>query len=156
MPAWGLSNAAATLVGQNLGAKEIERAEESVKLAAKYSAIFMSFVTFVFLFFADPIIRCFTKDEAVAACGVQSLRIIGAGFIFYGIGMVLTQALNGAGDSKTPTLINFVCFWIFQIPFAYLLARGFHLGSTGAFIAVPAAQAMVTLLGWFYFKKGKR
>lgn len=155
LPAWGLSNAAATLVGQNLGAKEMARAEESVMLTAKYSAIFMSFVMLVFLFFAYPIIHCFTDNENVAAFGVQSLRIIGAGFIFYGIGMVMTQALNGAGDSKTPTLINFICFWVFQIPFAYLLAKGFDLQSTGAFIAVPVAQAMVTLLGWYYFKKGK-
>ncbi len=155
LPAWGLSNAAATLVGQNLGAKEIGRAEESVRLAAKYNAIFMSFVTVVFLLFADPIIHCFTKDEVVAAFGVQSLRIIGSGFIFYGIGMVMTQALNGAGDSKTPTIINFICFWLFQIPFAYLLAKGFHLESTGAFIAIPVAETMIALLGWFYFKKGK-
>lgn len=155
LPAWGLSNAAATLVGQNLGAKELGRAEESVMLTAKYSGIFMSFVMLVFLFLAEPIIYCFTDNENVAAYGVQSLRIIGAGFIFYGIGMVMTQALNGAGDSRTPTLINFLCFWVFQIPFAYLLAKGFDLQSTGAFIAVPVAQAMVTLLGWFYFKKGK-
>ena len=107
------------------------------------------YVTLIFLLFADPIIHCFTKDEVVAAYGVQSLRIIGTGFIFYGIGMVLTQALNGAGDSKTPTVINLICFWVFQIPFAYLLAKGFQLGTTGAFIAVPITQAMVTLLGWF-------
>jgi putative MATE family efflux protein len=155
LPAWGLSNAAATLVGQNLGAKEIGRAEESVMLTSRYSAIFMGFVTLVFLFFAYPIIHCFTDNENVAAFGVQSLRIIGAGFIFYGIGMVMTQALNGAGDSKTPTLINFICFWVFQIPFAYLLAKGLDLQSTGAFIAVPVAQALVTLLGWYYFKRGK-
>lgn len=155
LPAWGLSNAAATLVGQNLGAKEIGRAEESVMLTSKYSAIFMSFVMLIFLIFADPIIHCFTEKESVAAFGVQSLRIIGAGFIFYGIGMVLTQALNGAGDSKTPTLINFICFWVVQIPLAYLLALTFNLQSTGAFIAVPVAQALVTVMGWYYFKRGK-
>jgi putative MATE family efflux protein len=155
LPAWGLSNAAATLVGQNLGAKEIERAEKSVLLTAKYSAIFMSFVMLLFLFFAHPIIRFFTHDEKVANFGALALQIIGSGYIFYGIGMVMTQSLNGAGDSKTPTLINFICFWIFQIPFAYLLAKGFHLETTGAYIAIPVAQALVTVMGWFYFKKGK-
>lgn len=155
LPAWGLSNAAATLVGQNLGAKEIDRAEQSVLLTAKYSAIFMSFVTVIFVCFAEPIIRIFNKDEAVIAYGAQALRIIGTGYIFYGIGMVLTQALNGAGDSKTPTLINFICFWLFQIPFAYLLAKGLGMESTGAFIAIPVAQALITIMGWFYFKRGK-
>ncbi|MFL5752492.1 MAG: MATE family efflux transporter [Bacteroidia bacterium] len=155
LPAWGLSNAAATLVGQNLGAKQIDRAEQSVMLTAKYNAIFMSFVMVLFIFFADPIIRIFTQDEAVIVYGVRSLRIIGAGYIFYGIGMVMTQALNGAGDTRTPTLINFFCFWIFQIPFAYLLAKGFHLGSTGAFIALPVAESLIALISWYYFKKGK-
>jgi putative MATE family efflux protein len=155
LPAWGLSNAAATLVGQNLGAKEIERAEKSVLLTAKYSAIFMSVVMLLFLFFAHPIIHFFTHDEKVANFGALALQIIGSGYIFYGIGMVMTQSLNGAGDSKTPTLINFICFWIFQIPFAYLLAKGFHLETTGAYIAIPVAQALVTVMGWFYFKKGK-
>ncbi|CAN5825709.1 MATE family efflux transporter [soil metagenome] len=155
LPAWGLSNAAATLVGQNLGAKEFARAEESVLLTAKYSGIFMSFVTVIFVCFATQIISFFSKDAAVIDYGAKALRIIGTGYIFYGIGMVLTQSLNGAGDSKTPTLINFICFWLFQIPFAYLLAKGFGMESTGAFIAIPVAQALITILGWFYFKKGK-
>jgi putative MATE family efflux protein len=155
LPAWGLSNAAATLVGQNLGAKEIERAEQSVMLTAKYNVIFMSFVTILFVFFSTPIIRLFSHDEAVIKFGALSLQIIGCGYIFYGIGMVMTQALNGAGDTKTPTIINFICFWLFQIPFAYLLAKGFNLQSTGAFIAIPAAETMIALVAWYYFKKGK-
>jgi putative MATE family efflux protein len=155
LPAWGLSNAAATLVGQNLGAKQLQRAEESVYITAKYNAIFMGFVTILFVFFSDSIIRIFTKDEAIIVYGVQSLRIIGAGFIFYGIGMVMTQALNGAGDTRTPTIINFICFWLFQIPLAYLLAKGLDLQSTGAFIAVPVAETMIALLAWYYFRKGK-
>jgi putative MATE family efflux protein len=155
LPAWGLSNAAATLVGQNLGAKQMQRAEESVYITAKYNAIFMSFVTILFVFFSNSIIRIFTKDEAIIVHGVQSLRIIGAGFIFYGIGMVMTQALNGAGDTKTPTIINFICFWLFQIPLGYLLAKGLDLRSTGAFIAVPVAETMIALLAWYYFRKGK-
>jgi putative MATE family efflux protein len=155
LPAWGLSNAAATLVGQNLGAKQMLRAEQSVMLTAKYNAVFMSFVMILFLFFADPIIRFFTHDESVVAYGVQALQIMGAGYIFYGIGMVMTQALNGAGDTRTPTIINFVGFWMFQIPLAYFLAAGLGLKSTGAFIAIPVAETFIALLAWYYFKRGK-
>ncbi|MDZ4758555.1 MAG: MATE family efflux transporter [Bacteroidota bacterium] len=155
LPAWGLSNAAATLVGQNLGAKQILRAEQSVMLAAKYNAIFMSFVMVLFVFFAKPIISIFSDDIKVIAYGAESLQIIGMGYIFYGIGMVMTQALNGAGDTRTPTIINFVCFWLFQIPLAYLLAIGFDLKSTGAFIAIPVAESMIALVAWYFFKKGK-
>ena len=155
LPAWGLSNAAATLVGQNLGAKQMERAEQSVMLTAKYNAIFMSFVMLLFLFFAHPIIRIFTQDESVVKFGVLSLQIIGSAYVFYGIGMVMTQALNGAGDTKTPTIINFVGFWLFQIPLAYFLAKGLDLKSTGAFIAIPVAETVIALIAWYYFKKGK-
>ena len=155
LPAWGLSNAAATLVGQNLGAKQIDRAEQSVYLSTKYNAVFMSFVMLVFLFFAQPIIRFFSPDEAVIAYGARALQIIGMGYIFYGIGMVMTQALNGAGDTRTPTIINFVCFWLFQIPFAICLAMGTDLKSTGAFIAIPVAETLIALISWYYFRKGK-
>jgi putative MATE family efflux protein len=155
LPAWGLSNAAATLVGQNLGAKQFERAEQSVLLSARYNAIFMSFVTVLFVFFSDPIIRIFSHDEAVIKFGAQSLQIIGSAYIFYGVGMVMMQALNGAGDTRTPTVINFVCFWLFQIPLAYLLAKGFDLKSTGAFIAIPVAETLIALVAWYYFKQGK-
>jgi putative MATE family efflux protein len=155
LPAWGLSNAAATLVGQNLGAKQILRAEQSAMLTAKYNAIFMSLVMLIFLFFASPIIRFFSQDESVIAYGVRSLRIIGAGFVFYGLGMVMTQAINGAGDTRTPTLINFVGFWMFQIPLAYFLAIFMNLGSTGAFIAIPVAESFIALMAWYYFRKGK-
>lgn len=155
LPAWGLSNAAATLVGQNLGAKEMHRAEKSVMLTVKYNAIFMSFVMLLFLFFAKTIISLFTQDEAVIAYGAESLRIIGTGYIFYGIGMVMTQALNGAGDTRTPTIIYFIGFWLFQIPFAHFLAYGMNLKSTGAFIAIPVAETLIALIAWYYFKKGK-
>jgi putative MATE family efflux protein len=155
LPAWGLSNAAATLVGQNLGAKEPGRAEKSVLLTAKYNAIFMSFVMLLFIFFANPIIGIFTQDPVVAEYGVRSLRIIGSGYIFYGIGMVMIQALNGAGDTKTPTLINLICFWGFQIPLAYFLAYSLDLQSTGAIVAIPVAETLIALIAWYYFKKGK-
>jgi len=155
LPAWGLSNAAATLVGQNLGAKQIERAEKSAMLTAKYNASFMGGVMILFLFFAHPIISFFTKDEAIIKYGVQSLQTFGAGYIFYGIGMVMTQALNGAGDTRTPTIINFICFWVFQIPLAYFLSKGLDLKASGAFVATPIAETIIALVAWYYFKKGK-
>ena len=155
LPAWGLSNAAATLVGQNLGAGQFDRAEQSVMITARYNAIFMSFVTVIFVFFSRSIIRFFSSDPEVIAYGAEALMIIGTGYVFYGIGMVMTQALNGAGDTRTPTLINFICFWLFQVPLAYFLADVLHLHSTGAFIAIPVAETLIALIAWFYFKKGK-
>lgn len=155
LPAWGLSNAAATLVGQNLGAKEPGRAEKSVLLTAKYNALFMSGVMLLFIFFAKPIIHFFTKVPEDFYFGTSSLQIIGTGYIFYGIGMVMIQALNGAGDTKTPTWINFAGFWLFQIPFAYLLVKEFGMGPRGAFISIPVAETFLALAAWFYFKKGR-
>lgn len=155
LPAWGLSNAAATLVGQNLGANQVERAQASVRLTARYNAVFMSFVMLLFLLFAGPIIRIFTPDPAVQAYGVQALQIIGTGYIFYGIGMVMTQALNGAGDTRTPTLINFAGFWLFQIPLAYLLAKGLNWKAEGVFWAIPIAETLIAVAAWYYFRRGK-
>jgi Na+-driven multidrug efflux pump len=109
----------------------------------------------LFLFFASPIISIFTHVPEVHYFGVQSLQIIGAGYIFYGIGMVMMQSLNGAGDTRTPTRINFVGFWLFQIPFAWFLAKGLNMGPTGAFIAVPVAETFIALAAWYYFRKGK-
>jgi len=155
LPAWGLSNAAATLVGQNLGAKQPLRAEQSVLLAAKYNAIFMAAVMFLFLFFSSPIISIFTSEPAVHRYAVQALQIIGAGYIFYGIGMVMVQALNGAGDTKTPTWINLFGFWLFQIPFAWIMAKTLNMGPMGVFIAIPVAEVFMAIVAWYYFKKGK-
>ncbi|MES2704411.1 MAG: MATE family efflux transporter [Bacteroidota bacterium] len=155
LPAWGLSNAAATLVGQNLGAGHPERAEKSVMLTAKYNAIFMAFVMGLFLFLPEPIIRFFVKDPEIVAYGARALQIIGSGYIFYGIGMVMTQALNGAGDTRTPTIIYFVGFWLFQVPLAYFLAKGLDLKTTGAFMAVPIAETVIALIALYFFKKGK-
>jgi Na+-driven multidrug efflux pump len=155
LPAWGLSNAAATLVGQNLGAKRPDRAEQSVLLTAKYNALFMALVMGLFLFFASPIISIFTTEPEVHRYGVLTMQIVGAGYIFYGIGMVMIQALNGAGDTRTPTWINFAGFWLFQVPFAWLLAKVFGLGPLGAFIAIPVAETLIALAAFYYFKKGK-
>jgi putative MATE family efflux protein len=155
LPAWGLSNAAATLVGQNLGAKETQRAEKSVLLTAKYNAFFMGAVMLVFLFFSNPIIRIFTPDEEVIKFGARALQTFGSAYIFYGIGMVMTQALNGAGDTKTPTWINFVCFWLLQIPLAYFLSKTLDMKANGAFLSIPIAETILALAAWYYFKKGK-
>jgi putative MATE family efflux protein len=155
LPAWGLSNAAATLVGQNLGAKQPGRAEESVILTAKYNAIFMSGVMLLFVFLAGPIVSVFTSDPEVHRTGTLALRIIGTGYIFYGVGMVMIQALNGAGDTKTPTLINFIGFWLFQIPFAFILAKWLNMGEVGSFIAIPVAETLIAVAAYIFFKKGK-
>lgn len=155
LPAWGLSNAAATLVGQNLGAKKPERAAQSVMKTAKYNAIFMGVVSLIFLIGAYPIISIFTYDDAVKAYAVQALRIVASGYIFYGIGMVIGNSFNGAGDTWTPTWINLFCFWFFQIPLAFLLSKYFALGPTGVFIAIPVAETLVTCVAYFIFSKGK-
>ncbi len=155
LPAWGLSNAAATLVGQNLGAKQPERAQQSVMLCAKYNAVFMSLVMLLFLFFASPIIGIYTKDPKVQSFGISALQIMGSGYIFYGIGMVMMQALNGAGDTKTPTWINLAGFWFFQVPLAYILAKICGFGPMGAVLSVPIAETGIALAAWYYFRKGK-
>jgi putative MATE family efflux protein len=154
LPAWGLSNAAATLVGQNLGANKPERAANSVMLTAKYNAIFMTGVMFLFFFLSRPIIQIFSTETEVVKYGALSLQIIGSAYVFYGIGMVMTQALNGAGDTKTPTYISFVCFWLFQIPLAYFLAKGLNWKSTGAFVAIPIAETLIAILAFYFFKRG--
>lgn len=155
LPAWGMSNAAATLVGQNLGAKQPQRAEESVMKTAKYNAIFMAAVSVIFLLFASPIISVFTNVPEVKSIAVQALQIIAAGYVFYGIGMVMANAFNGAGDTWTPTWINLICFWFFQIPLAYLLAKYFEMGPKGVFIAVPVAETAISLAAFVLFKRGK-
>jgi MATE family, multidrug efflux pump len=155
MPAWGLSNATATLVGQNLGARHVERAERSVILSAWYNAVFMGVVSLVFLLFPAPIISVFTNDAGVKTIAVQALRIITTGYIFYGIGMVLTNAFNGSGDTWTPTWINLFCFWLFQIPFAYVLTIYFRMGPFGSFVSIPVANTLVTIVAYYYFKRGR-
>ena len=155
LPAWGLSNATATLVGQNLGANQPERAAQSVFETAKFNGIFMGIVSLIFLFGAYPIISFFTYDEGIKQIAVQALRIMASGYIFYGIGMVMGNAFNGAGDTWTPTWISFVCFWLFQIPLAYTLTLYFKLGLQGIFISVPVAETLVAIVAWYFFKKGK-
>jgi putative MATE family efflux protein len=155
LPAWGLSNAAATLVGQNLGAREIKRAEDSVMQTMKYNVIFMAVVTILFFSAGHLFVSFFTNDEAVRDMGLKAMRIMSTGFVFYGIGMVLINSFNGAGDTVTPTWINFCGFWLFQIPFAYLMAVTANLGPTGVFIAVPVTETMITIVSYVLFRRGR-
>jgi putative MATE family efflux protein len=155
MPAWGISNAAATLVGQNLGANEIKRAEDAVFKTAKYNAIFMAGVTLFLFFGSDFIISLFTKQQEVKDFAINALRIISAGYIFYGIGMVMSNAFNGAGDTRTPTFINVFGFWVLQIPMAYILAKQLKLGPLGVFISIPIAETAITIASFILFKKGR-
>jgi putative MATE family efflux protein len=155
LPAWGVSNAAATLVGQSLGAKNDLRAEQAVMKTAKYNAVFMAAVSVLFFVFSDGIVALFARQEEVRKIAVTALRIVSSGYIFYGIGMVMINAFNGAGDTRTPTIINIFCFWLFQIPLAYLLAKYFKLGPTGVFIAIPVAETLITVTAFILFRKGR-
>lgn len=154
MPAWGVSNAAATLVGQNLGAGQPERAERSVWLTGKYNAIFMLVVSLGYLFFAPSIIALFEDTPEVVKYGALCLQVVAAGYLFYAYGMVIAQAFNGAGDTRTPTKINFIAFWIFQLPFAYLAAIVFNLGPLGVFLAITLAEVLLSVIGIIWFRKG--
>ncbi|WP_340065953.1 MATE family efflux transporter [Ascidiimonas aurantiaca] len=154
MPSWGMSNAAATLVGQNLGAGQPERAEMSVWKTGKYNAVFMLAVSVIYLVFAPQIIMLFSSVPDVVKYGALSLRVITAGYLFYAYGMVVIQAFNGAGDTMTPTVINFFCFWLFQLPFAYLAAMEFNWGPLGVFMAITVAEVLIAIVSVIYFRKG--
>lgn len=154
LPAWGLGNAAATLVGQNLGAGKPERAEESAWRATKYNTVFMT-VAGAFLFlFAGPVTGLFSADPDVLRWGTNCLKILGIGFPMYAAGMVIVQALNGAGDTGTPALLNLVCFWLLEVPLAYWLATATPLGPNGAFIAIVIAESLLTILSIIVFRRG--
>jgi Na+-driven multidrug efflux pump len=155
MPAWGMSNAAATLVGQNLGAKKPDRAEASVWKTGRYNAIFMAIVSVIYLVFAPQIITLFNSTPQVVKYGSMCLRIIAAGYVFYGYGMTVIQSFNGAGDTKTPTYINFICFWLFQLPFAYVIAITLEYGPVGVFWAITLAEVLIAVIGILWFKRGK-
>jgi putative MATE family efflux protein len=154
MPAWGMSSAAASLVGQNLGAKKPERAEQSVWITSKYCSIFMGAVSILYLVFAPQIIEIFNETPDVVKYGSLCLRIMTAPFIFYGFGMIVLNAFNGAGDTKTPTYINFVSFWLLQLPFAYIAAITFDYGPAGVFWAVALGELLMTFIAIIWFKKG--
>ena len=155
LPAWGMSNAAATLVGQNLGAKKPDRAEKSVWLTCHSNAVFMAGVTVLYTVFPEFLVRIFTHDETVIPFGVNALRYIGYGYIFYGYGMVLSASFNGAGDTYTPTVINLICFWALQMPLAYVLAMKTGLHEKGVFLAVTISESVLAIMAMFVFRQGK-
>jgi putative MATE family efflux protein len=155
LPAWGMSNAAATLVGQNLGAEKYDRAAESVMKTMKYIVIFMAAITLFTYTLGEWLISFFTNDVLVTRIAVNALQIISLGYIFYGIGMVMMNAFNGAGDTWTPTWINFFGFWLFQIPLAFVLAKTLDLGPKGVFIAIPVAETAIALAALYIFRRGK-
>jgi MATE family, multidrug efflux pump len=155
LPSWGMSNAAATLVGQNLGAGKPDRAEKSVWMTCRYNLIFLGVIGALFVIFAGPIIGIFTHDLQVVPFAVHCLRVVSCGFLFYAYGMVLTQAFNGAGDTTTPTYINLFCFWLWEIPLAFVLSRYFRLGTTGVFLAITIAFSTLAVVSGFIFKGGR-
>lgn len=154
LPAWGLSGAAATMVGQNLGAKKPDRAVKAVYVTAFYNAIYMAFIALIFVVFPNTIVGIFTTDPAVSTTAVDCLRIVGYGNVCYAFGMVLVQAFNGAGDTVTPTIINVIGFWLCEVPLAYCLAYQFHFRVRGVFAAIPLAELLITMMGAVMFLKG--
>src|SRR5437879_8897231 len=155
LPSWGLSNAAATLVGQNLGAKKPERAEQAVWRTGLYNMLFLGSLGVFFVLFAEPVIRLFTHDPAVVPLGVSCLRIVSYGNIGYAYAMVMLQAFNGAGDTVTPTIVNFFGFWLLEIPLAYWLAIPLNLRSNGRFYAIVIAEGSIAVASAVLFKRGK-
>jgi putative MATE family efflux protein len=154
LPSWGMCNAAATLVGQNLGAGKPARAEKAVWLTGFYNMAFLGLVTVAFVLQAEPLVGVFTSDPATRALGASCLRIISYGYVVYAWGMVMVQAFNGAGDTTTPTWINLGCYWLFQIPLAFALARPLGFGVLGVFWAIPVAEAFVALASVVVFRRG--
>jgi Na+-driven multidrug efflux pump len=150
-----MSNAAATLVGQNLGAKKPERAEKSVWMAAFVNMIFLMMIAIVFIGFAEYLILFFTDEAAVVAIGAKCLRFISYGYVFYAYGMVMVQAFNGAGDTTTPTIMNFFLFWLLEIPLALFLSFKLDMRETGVFLSIITAESLLGVVGMILFKRGR-
>jgi len=155
LPSWGLSNAAATMVGQSLGAGKPERAERAVWIASGYNMAVLGSVGVLFIILANPIVGLFTHDPTAAPTGALALRTMSFGFLFYALGMVLTSAFNGAGDTWTPTWINLACFWAFEIPLAYVLARVAGVGPFGVFLAITVGYSSFAVVSALLFRRGK-
>ncbi len=155
MPAWGLASAAATLVGQNLGAGQPERAERSVWISGWYTMAFLGAIGLVFLAFPGELVRIFSQEPGVVAIGIDALRIFSIGYVLFSWEMVMVQAFNGAGDTYTPTLINFICFWLLELPLAYLLARQLAIGERGVYTAVVVAESVAGIIAIYLFRRGK-
>jgi len=155
LPSWGLANAAATLVGQNLGADQPDRAERAVWVTGVWNMVFMGVVTVLCVAFAGPIVRIFTTDPGTAQVGETALRIISYGYVLYAWGMVILQAFNGAGDTWTPTWVNLIAFWLVQIPLAWVLAHVVGIGHEGVYWAIAASYSLSAVIGLVLFRRGK-
>jgi putative MATE family efflux protein len=155
LPAWGLTNAAATLTGQNLGAGKPDRAEQSVWTTTGYSIIYMLVVTCIVFLFGRPVVNFMNTDEQARHYALQALQIISTGYVFFGIEMAMMNAFNGAGDTRTPTIVNLVCFWLVQIPLAWVLSQHIFKEPKGVFIAIIISQFLSALMSWYLFKQGK-
>jgi putative MATE family efflux protein len=155
LPSWGMANAAATLVGQNLGAKKPDRAERAVWLTGFYNMIFLGSVGVIFIAFAEPIVGLISTDPEVLRYATSCLRIVSYGYVFFAYGMVMVQAFNGAGDTLTPTVINLFCYWLWQIPLAYGLSRLAGYGPKGVFTAIAIAQSTLAVVSVLVFRRGK-
>lgn len=155
LPSWGMSNAAATLTGQNLGAGKPDRAEKSVWITALFNMGVLVLLGIGIYLFADDLVRLFAERQSVIDTGVQCLRIVCFGYLFYSWGMIMVQAFNGAGDTRTPTLLNFICFWAIEIPLAYVLAMNLGYGEFGVFLSIVIAESLLGVLGVYIFRKGR-
>ena len=155
LPSWGMANAAATMVGQNLGAKKPHRAEQAVWRAGLYNMVFLGLVAVIFIAFAEPLIGIFTRDPRVVPLAASALRTIAYGFVFYAWGMVLVQAFNGAGDTVTPTILNLICFWGWQLPLAWFLAFPAKAGAGGVFATIAISYSTFAILAFLTFRRGK-
>jgi len=154
MPAWGLANAGATLVGQNLGAKQPDRAEQAIRIAARYNVMFLGTVGLLFFIFARPIVSLFTTDPVVSIEALRSLWLVSLALPIFAAGMCYEAAFNGSGDTWTPTRLNFFCFWLGQIPLAWILAVPVGLGSLGVYIAVPVSFSVLAFWSAYLFRRG--
>ncbi|MCK5171363.1 MAG: hypothetical protein KAQ75_15905, partial [Bacteroidales bacterium] len=155
LPSWGISNAAATLVGQNLGANKPNRAERAVWATGYVNMVLLGIVSVIFIIEPYFFIRLFIDNKDVVHTGAMGLRIISIGFIFYAMGMVMVQAFNGAGDTRTPTKINIICFWLTEIPLAYFLANMNGMNEYGVYTAIIIAESLMAIIAMWLFKKGK-
>jgi Na+-driven multidrug efflux pump len=155
LPSWGISNAASTLVGQNLGAKKPDRAEKAVWVTGYINMILLGVIGLILILFPGTFIRIFINNENVIKSGTLGLRIVSIGYIAYGFGMVMVNSFNGAGDTSTPLKINIFAFWCIEIPLAWFLAMkaGFH--EEGVFISIVVAESLMTFIAWIVFRRGK-
>ena len=154
LPAWGMSNAAATLTGQNLGAGQPDRAEKSVWITAGYVTIFMLAVSLFFFLFGEPVVNFMNSDPVARKYALQTLHIVSLSYVFFGVEMVMLNAFNGAGDTRTPTLVYFVGYWLFQIPLAWFLSHRYIRAQLGIFIAIVISQFVTAVLSYYLFKRG--